>query len=187
MSTTAINDADEWQQLSANEQSEILQEGLQTEYEDEPGIGDIPRWEDTDEATQEQTLAAIEGALAETWTALCFEDYDRQTIPFEIHELTGSQQEELMEWMQVFGVLQEAEAKDIDELREEIEDTDEILDKLDRFEDWMHEYLAEITNGATFDPTWWATADYPSGLETELVKSVVMRYNEQFGGVESFR
>lgn len=186
MSTT-INDADEWSSLSRDEQSEILQEGLQTEHGDEPGVGAIPRWEDTDEVTQKQTLAAIEGALDETWTALLFEDEPRKTVPFEVRELSEAEQDEMMEWVQVFGRLEQAQADSVEELRAEVDDADEIMGRLEEFEPWMESYLAQITDGSTFDVEWWAAADYPGGTRLALFEEVIQRYEDQMAGAESFQ
>lgn len=187
VTTESINDADEWQQLSADEQSEILQQGLQTELGDEPGVGEIPRWDDFDETSQEQTIAAIEGALEETWTALLFEDDSRQTIPFEVSELTEKQQDELMEWLQVFGTLEQADAESVEGLRDELDDVDEIIDQLDDFEPWVDGYLAEITTGEAFDAQWWSSGAYPSGTRLELFTIVILRYEDQMAGAESFQ
>lgn len=185
--STAINDADEWSSLSRDEQSEFLQQGLESEHGDVPGVGEIPRWEDTDEVTQKQTLAAIEGALDETWTALLFEDSARPTIPFEVKELSESEQDEMMEWMQVFGRLEQAEAESVEELRAEVDDADEIMDRLEEFEPWMGSYLAQITTGETFDAEWWAAADYPGGTRLALFEEVIQRYEDQMAGAESFQ
>lgn len=185
--SAAINDADEWQDLSSDEQSEILQQGLEDEHGDEPGVGEIPRWEDTDDVSQKQTLAAIEGALEETWTALLFEDSPRPTIPFEVRELSEAEQDEMMEWVQVFGRLQQAEAESVEDLRDEVADADEIMDRLDEFEPWMESYLAEITDGSTFDDEWWAAADYPGGTRLALFEEVIERYEDQMAGAESFQ
>lgn len=185
--STAINDSDEWQQLSNDEQRDILQQGFEEELGREPGVGEIPRWEDTDEVTQEQTLAAIEGALDETWTALLFDDEPRKTVPFEVRELSEADQDELLEWMQVFGQLEQAEADSVEELRDEIDDADELMGRLDQFESWMTGFLAEITTGEAFDSDWWAAADFPGGTRIALFEAVVERYEGQMTGAESFQ
>lgn len=185
--STALNDGDEWRDLSSNEQSEILQEGLQEKLGDEPGVGDIPRWEDTDDVTQEQTLAAIEGALDETWTLFLFEDEDRATVPFEMSELTEAQQDEVSEWITLFGQIEQSDAESLDELRERLDDADEMMNRLETFETWVNEFLAGVTTGDTFDAEWWTAGKFPAGTRLGVFGGVVDRYKEQMTGAQSFR
>lgn len=187
MSATAINNRDEWQAISRDEQREVLQEGLQQELGDEPGVGEVPRWDTVDEVTQEQTLAAIEGALDESWTARAFEDSPKQTVPFEMRQLTEAQQDDVLEWVQVFAALHGADAESVDELRDQMDNADEVIEKLDDFNSWANGFLAEITVGDRFDAAWWASGDAPSGTRLELFEGVLERYEGQISGSKSFR
>lgn len=185
--TSAINDPEEWKSLSAEEQSEILQEGYE-QTQNSGSEGDIPNWEEVDEVSQEQTLAALQGALDETWTAKVFEgDGSKRTIPFEMNQMTEEQQDSVTEWMEVFAELEESGVDDLDEL-EDLDQAGEILDTLDEFDPWLDQFLADLSDGEQFTAEWWEDGSMlPAGTKLQLFFNVFGRYQEQSQNTQSFR
>lgn len=189
--TSAINDPEEWESLSHEEQSEILQEGYD-KAENTNGTGgddrDIPDWEEVDEVSQEQTLAALQGALEETWTAKVFEqDDDQRTIPFEICQMTEEQQDSVTEWMEVFAELEESGVDSLDEI-DDLDQAGDILDTLDEFDPWLNQFLADLSVGETFTVDWWSDGTkLPAGTKLQLFFKIFGRHQEQSKNTQSFR
>lgn len=189
--TSAINDMEEWQSLSNEEQSEILQEGFEKAESGGSGSSDrnIPNWEEVDEVSQEQTLAALQGALDDTWTAKVFEGDDSQkTIPFEMRQMTEEQQDSVTEWMDVFAEMKNSGVDSLDELEDNLDQAGELLDMLDDFDPWLNQFLADLSVGEHFTVEWWSRGKkLPAGTKLQLFYTVFERHQDQSKNTQSFR
>lgn len=185
--TDAIQSADDWRNLSVDEQRAVLDEGAAERDET-----DVRDWDAIDDATQEDTLAAIEQSMGETWVARAFADTDDTTIPVEIYQLTESQQDAVLDNAQLFAEVEQAGAASgattADELEAELgTDATAMFDSLDEVETWLNEFLGDVTVGEKFTAEWWRTGDYPAGLRMALFVAMVNRYQSQLEGAQSFR
>lgn len=187
----AIDDPEAWHELSHDEQSDALA----AKHEEESRVHDdgIRDFDAIDEPTQQDTLDAIQQSLDETWTAECFAfDSDAPTVPFEVVELTEGQQDTVEERAQLIAQVEELGQQDgietADDIKAELgDDAAELFDSLDELDDWLNQFLADITTGSKFDSVWWAAGDYPAGLRTELLSETFMRYHERSEAAQSFR
>lgn len=188
----AIDDPDAWRELSHEEQSDALAaKHAEESRTHDDGVRD---WDAIDNPTQEDTLAAIQQSLDETWTAECFAfDSDSPTVPFEVLELTEAQQDTLEERAQLVAQVEEAGEKDgvetADDLKAELgDDAAELFDSLDDLDAWLNQFMEDITAGDHFTAEWWADGgDMPAGLRLELFFEVFTRYNDRMEAAQSFR
>ncbi|WP_435075956.1 hypothetical protein [Halococcus sp. AFM35] len=187
-------DRESWDELGNPEQQDTLVEAMQERALDGSGDADVPDWDDYDEPTKSETLAAIEQSLEDTWTVEAFEGVEnKRTIPVEVYELTGDQEEEMNEKAEVISrVSQLSESDDIDDvddLREEMgEDADELFESLEDAETWLFEFLGEISEDPTLSADWWRdTSNYPAGLHSEVFSEIFVRHQEQQQAAQSFR
>ena len=155
---------------------------------------DVENWDDVDDETAADTLAAIEQSLEETWTASAFED-DRSTttIPVEMYQLSEGQQEAVMDRVQLIAQVEQAGqqsgAETAEELQDELGDeAAEMFDSLGEIEDWLDEFLADVSASDALDRNWWGDHDnYPGGLRMALFMIMVERYQDRLEGAQSFR
>jgi hypothetical protein len=185
---------DEWEDLDNSEQADELVGAMQDRNVSGSGDADVDDWDEVDDDQQADTMAAIEQSLSETWTAETFaDDEDTTTIPFEMFQLSEGQQEAVMDRVQLIAEVEEAgqqaDAASADELREELgDDADSIFESLGEVEDWLDEFLADVTAGERFDRAWWADHDnYPAGQRMALFMEMVERYQSRLEGSQSFR
>ena len=187
-------DRESWDELGNPEQQDTLVAAMQERSPGGNGDADILDWDDYDEPTKSETMAAIEQSLEDTWTVNAFEGVeDKRTIPVEVHELTGDQQEAIEENAElIYRVSQASEAGDVedaDDLREELGDeAEELFDDLDDVETWLMEFLGDICEEPTLSADWWRDAsNYPAGLHSEVFSEIFVRHQERQEAAQSFR
>lgn len=189
--TATINDADDWRDLSPDEQREVLDVGWEETDTDEAGVRD---WDRIDDATQQDTLDAIQQSLDETWTAHAFEGIeDETTVPFEMRKMNDDQQSELEDRAQLLAQVDAAGEKEgvenADDLKAELgDDAAELFESLGELESWLNDFLDDATAGDRFVSEWWADGtNYPGGLRLELFFEVFARYSDRLETAQSFR
>lgn len=197
--TDPMQDADAWQALDSDEQSEILDEGLARLKGDE-GEG---HWRHLSDAAQRQTLDAIEGrrdpdelsdaeaamqeALEQTWTAELWDHSDDvPTVPLECRELSDQEQDIMTDGFQLLAAIDE-QADDVDDIDDVAFDS-EFFDSIGQFEDWLFAFLADITADDGFDEERFKTGHrLRSGTRQELLASIFFRYQEEAERAQKFR
>lgn len=187
-------DREAWDELGNPEQQDELVGAMQDRPMDGGDESDVRDWDDYDEPTKSDTMAAIEQALEDTWTIEAFEAIeDKRTIPVEVYELTGDQKEAIEEHAEVIHrVSQAGEAEDVEDaadLREELgDDADDLFDDLEDVEDWLFAFLGDVTEDPTLDAEWWRDGDnYPAELHSEVFSEIFVRHQERQQAAQSFR
>lgn len=188
-------DRELWDELGNPKQQDELVGAMQDRSMDGSGDDlDVRNWDEIDDATQEDTLAAIEQSLEETWTAKAFEGLDAETtIPVEMVKLTEEQQAAVEDRItliaQVEEAAEDADAEDAEALKAELDDeAAELFESLDDFDAWADRFLAEITAGDALDREWWADRNnYPDGFRVEVVFATYHHYQDRTEGALSFR
>ena len=187
-------DRESWDELGNPEQQDTLVGAMQERALDGSDDADVPDWGDYDEPTKSETMAAIEQSLDDTWTVEAFEAIeDKRTIPVEVHELTGAQEEAVEENAElIYRVSQLGESEDVedaDDLRAELGDeADDLFDDLEDVEEWLFGFLGDICEDPTLTADWWRDAsNYPAGLHGEVFSEIIVRRQERQPAAQSFR
>ena len=181
--TNPASSKEDWSSLSQEEQDQLLKE--QMEQEDllsSPG--------QAEEMEQEEAASAIDlitGKLDETWTATVLDD-----VPVELYEPTEAQIEEIKRFTRLFlRIVEAGSIEDLDQdLLDEIEDSDEYLNKLlggdpeaDEGSPMAKGLVAEEGMDYAFfnDPS-----QYPARLRMELYGAIFHKYQQDMGVVTKF-
>jgi len=208
-----MEDAETWEELSREEQSDRLDEGL-ADMRGESGDG---AWRHLDEGEQTRTISAIErgdggqpraqedlsetekamqAALEETWTAEVFADLDDvPTVPFECRELDAAEQQTIQEAFRVMSDLeaqgeQLQDGRDVDaaDLEAELDIDSDTFDSPSDLEEWVTWLLADITVDDAFDEKRFRSG---RGLRTNtrklLFMEIALRYHEESERAMKFR
>lgn len=193
-----MEDAGAWQDLSREEQDDVLDQGL-ADLKGEAGEGE---WRHLDESEQEATISAIEShpnqevseteaamqaALQSTWTARVFEDLeDVPTVPFTCRELDAAEKQRLMHAGQVLMQIED-NAEDIDSLEELEVDTGD-FESLEAIDDWMTQLLANVTTDDGFDADRFKTGrGMRPNTRRLLFLEIFLRYHEETERALKFR
>lgn len=207
-----MEDAETWQSLSRNEQSDILDEGL-ADLRGDRGEGS---WRHLSDDEQRRTVSAIERAdggtspeelsdaeramreaTSATWTAEVFADLeDVPTVPFECRELTSEEQGTLTEVGQVVMGLEQQAASLDDEDVEDIDDLEaaglelesETFDSLEDIDAWISSFLGEVTTAPEFDAERFRTGrNLRANTRKLLFVEIFLRYHEESERAVRFR
>lgn len=206
-----MEDGEAWRDLSREEQSDMLDEGL----DDLRGVSGDGDWRHLSDEKQRATVDAIErsdggrpqrarseteramqAALDETWTAEIFADLDDvPTIPFECRELSSHEQDVIMDAFQAMQQLED-QAADLDEDEREAvaEDPGSLEFDAEHFnepadlEDWVPELLGDVTVDDAFDAERFRTGErLRSNTRKLLFVEIVLRYEEEAENALKFR
>lgn len=206
-----MQDAEAWKDLSREEQSDLLDEGLQ----DLKGESDGDAWRHLSDTEQAETISAIERdggrppeelsdteramqeALQETWTVEIFADLeDVPTVPFECRELDAKEQSKLMEAGQAvlqveqsLGDLDDVDEDDLDDAEFGGIDLDlEHFDSADDLNEWIPRFLASVTEDAAFDAERFRTGErMRTNTRRLLFIEIFLRYQEEVDRAIKFR
>lgn len=205
-----MQDADAWKALSREEQSDILDEGV-ADLRGEAGDG---AWRHLSDGEQSSTIGAIErdggpprggepseteramqAALGETWTAEIFADLeDVPTVPFECRELDSREESLLQEagqaLMQIEDRVADLESEDVeDDIDLENIDLDtEHFSSSAEVEEWIPEFLADVTMDPSFDAERFRTGErLRPNTRRLLFIEVFLRYQEEAEKAIKFR
>lgn len=164
--------AESWQTLDAEEQDRVLTERL----EEEQGLG-TGSFDSLDEGEQASAIERLEGKLEETWQAIILED-----VVVECFELSEAQMDEVFDKARVMFEVADTEAEDADDI-----DPD-LLDSLDEVNEWLNEFLADITEEDEMSQDYWEDGSrYPKGTRLELFLEVFNKYSQDMEATQSFR
>lgn len=189
-----MEDPAAWQDLSREEQDDILDQGLQN-LKGEAGDGEWRHLTDDEqdatidaiESSVSETEAAMQAALQETWTAHIFEDLDNvPTVPFECRELDAEEKETLFEAARLVMKVQDEvdseadlETLDIDTGR---------FETLSDLDDWMADLLGSVTHDPAFDAERFRTGrGMRPNTRRLLFMEIFLRYQEEQERAIKFR
>jgi predicted Fe-S protein YdhL (DUF1289 family) len=194
---------EDWQDLSREEQREILDKGHEyhnkAEWERLPDGTKRRVFESIEQARDasaafgsapdeslSETERAMRDALEETWTANLFEHLDdHPTVPFEMHRLPERLRDQAMEVAEVMFTADE-QAEDVDDIEELLGDT--AFDSLAAVEDWLWQFLEYATTDSAFDYHRWESGrNLVEGTRLQLIAEVYARYQEDMEAAQSFR
>lgn len=200
-----MQDADAWQALPRETQSDILDEGL-ADLRGEKGSGAFRHLDEDDQAATvdaierdptpaaasdggelSETERAMQAALEETWTAEVFADLeDVPTVPFECRELTSEEQDIIMDAGRLVMALQE-DVEDEGDL-DDVEASSEHFDSAADLDGWLSAFLADVTVDDAFDEQRFRTGrGMRSNTRKLLFTRVFLRYREETERAVKFR
>lgn len=195
-----MEDAEAFKALSRDEQSALLDEGL----DDLKGKHGSGAWRHLTDSEQRATIDAIEGrelsateqamaeALEETWTAEVFaHDESVPTVPFECRELDEEEQAVVQDLAQLMMRLEsdvaaigDADADDIPDLDTSSEYFATPAD-IEEFIVWL---LADVTVDDGFDKERFRTGrGLRSNTRALLLSEIFLRYQEEQTNALKFR
>lgn len=176
-----ISSAEGWEQLDDEERDDLLHEKME-----EMGTGQQTSQgeEVMDLEEKESAVAKLQAVSQKTREAVI--TIRGADIPIPVETLDESQQEAVREKIQViFSVddLQETEdVEDVDDL------DDDTLEQLDDLDEWLNEFLAEVTVEEEMDQAYWEAGEgIPAGTKYLLFFDVAEHMMEEMEQVGSFR
>ena len=197
-----MQDAEAWQSLSRQEQSDILDDGLAdlrgdrgdgewrhlSDSDQEKTVRTIERGDDP-EPTRElsETERAMQAALNETWTANLFEGEESiPTVPFECRPLSSSESDKLASAMQCLAQVEEAATSEED--IETLEVDNEHFDSPAEVEKWIIQFLADVTVDSAFDEERWRSGEgLRSGTRKDLLLAIFAKEQKELDNAVKFR
>lgn len=179
-----VADPEAYHDLSPEEQRDLLDEGYEQAQSD---------WERLADEDQAATLAALEDATEQTWTAEPWQGSEQYaTVPFEVVTLSKPQLNELESQFEV--VMKAHRANSEEEFRTAVEG--DVKQTFEDLAEWLNGFLAEITTGDLFDERFWRkgqatvgdqTLNLPAGTDIQLLIEVYQHYKEELQNAQSFR
>lgn len=173
--------AEEWQELDDEERDERLHskmEELNTAQQTATGDEVLSVEEKESAVAKLQAVSQKEREAVITVRGV--------DIPIPVHTLSEAQQETVREKIQViFDVDDLQEQEDVDD----VEDLDEdVLDQLEDLDDWLNDFLAEVTVEEEMDQDYWEAGEgIPAGTKYLLFFNIAEHMTQEMEQVGSFR